>query len=140
MRRMKNWRLFFAGLGGAAAVAAGAIGSHALALEPGTRAAQAYEHAVSYLLVHSVALLALGLLTAPATRNAAARLAAMLFVGGMFLFSGSLIVSTILGAPGMRVVAPWGGSALIAGWVALAIGALTLGEDSNSGGRKRHED
>lgn len=137
---MKNWRLFFAGLGGAAAVAAGAIGSHALALEPGTRATQAYEHAVSYLLLHSVALLALGLCTASGSRNMASRLAAVLFVAGMFLFSGSLIVSTILGAPGLRVLAPWGGSALIAGWVALALNGLTVVEGSNSGGRKRHED
>ena len=117
---MKNWILGVAGLGGAAAVVAGAVGSHALALDPATRAGRSYELAVIYLLLHSVALLALGLQRRAGVPGVLPlRLAAALFACGMFLFSGSLIVSTIVDAPSLKTLAPYGGTSMIAGWLVL---------------------
>jgi len=121
---MKNWTLGVAGLGGAAAVVAGAVGSHALALDPASSAGRSYEIAVIYLLLHSVALLALALHRGHARPVALPlRLAAVLFTCGMILFSGSLIVATILGAQSLKALAPYGGMSMIAGWLALAVGA-----------------
>ena len=122
---MKNWTLCVAGLGGAAAVVAGAVGSHALALDPASQAGHSYELAVNYLLVHSVALLALGLHRRTGQRSALPlRLAAVLFTCGMILFSGSLIVATILDDASLKVLAPYGGSSMIAGWLAVALAAF----------------
>jgi uncharacterized membrane protein YgdD (TMEM256/DUF423 family) len=118
---MKNWIMVVAGLGGAAAVVAGAVGSHALALDPASREGRSYELAVFYLLVHSVALLALALHRRSARpEGLSLRLAAVLFTCGMILFSGSLIVSTLLDLPSVKALAPYGGMSMIAGWLAVA--------------------
>lgn len=126
MQRMKNWRLTLAGLGGMIAVIAGAVGAHALPLDPASRAAHTYELAVNYLLLHSAALAALGLHHARGAGRGGLplRAAAVLFGCGMCLFSGSLIVSTAFELPVLRTAAPWGGSALIAAWLALAVAGL----------------
>ena len=117
---MKNWIMAVAGLGGATAVVAGAVGSHALALDPASRAGRGYEIAVIYLLLHSVALLALALHRRSGQPGVSPLgLAAVLLTCGMILFSGSLIVSTILDVPSLRALAPYGGTSMIAGWLAL---------------------
>ena len=65
-------------------------------------------------MVHAVAALAVIAL-------ADARLAAWLFVGGGFVFAGTLYAMA-LGAPRwFGAVTPLGGAALIAGWLALAV-------------------
>ena len=112
------------GVGGAAGVVAGAVGSHALALDPSSPAGHSYGIAVTYLLLHSVAMLALGVHRAHSARIGWPLLiAAYLFAAGMILFSGSLIVATIADLQGLKALAPSGGSAMIAGWVAVAVGA-----------------
>jgi len=119
------------GLGGAAAVVAGAVGSHALALDPASREGRGYELAVIYLLLHSVALLALALHRRSARpEGLPLRLAAMLFTGGMILFSGSLILSTLLDVPSLKVLAPYGGMSMIAGWLAVASAACRHAADA----------
>ncbi|MGE3773462.1 MAG: DUF423 domain-containing protein [Gammaproteobacteria bacterium] len=116
-----------AGLGGAAGVVAGAVGSHALALDPLSPAGHIYHLAVSYLLLHAVALLALAVYRTQQPRlPLALTIAAALFTVGMILFSGSLIVSIAAEWPGIRVSAPWGGSSMIAGWIAVVVAALRM--------------
>ena len=104
-----------AALLGFSGVAAGAFGAHAMAADP--RAVDLLRTGGSYALWHAFAILAcLALLrgrTAPA-----------LFGAGACLFSFSLY-ALALGAP--RVVAlvtPVGGTALLAGWVVLAVAGL----------------
>jgi uncharacterized membrane protein YgdD (TMEM256/DUF423 family) len=124
---MRNWRIVLAGVGGTTAVVAGAVGAHALALDLASRAAHSYELAVGYLLLHSVALLALGLWEAGGrVGGLALRAAAVLFACGMGLFSGSLILATVFELPALRAAAPWGGSALIAGWLAVATAGFAV--------------
>lgn len=122
---MKNWILLAAGLGGAIGVVAGAAGAHALSLDPASQAGHTYGLAVTYLLLHSTALLAIALYRAQ-TRAVGLPLniAAALFTLGMLLFSGSLIVATVADLPLLKVSAPWGGTAMIAGWVAVAAAAF----------------
>lgn len=124
MQCMKNWILLVGGLGGAAGVVAGALGSHALALDPGSPAGHSFGLAVTYLLLHSVAMLALGLHRTRAPRiGVVLQIAAGLFTAGMILFSGTLIVATVADLPQIKALAPTGGSAMIAGWLAVAVAA-----------------
>ena len=121
---MKNWILLVGGLGGASGVIAGALGSHALALDPASPAGHSFGLAVTYLLLHSVALLAIALYRARGPHiGVALHVAAGLFTTGMILFSGSLIVATMAELPQLKALAPYGGSAMIAGWLAVSLAA-----------------
>lgn len=114
-----------AGVGGSSGVIAGAIGAHALALDPSSQAGQTFGLAVTYLLLHSAALLAIALYRAQAPAiGLPLQVAAALFTLGIILFSGSLILATLADLPALKASAPWGGSALIAGWVAVAAAAF----------------
>ena len=125
MQCMKNWILFAAGIGGAAGVVSGAVGAHALSLDPASQAGHSYQLAVTYLLVHAAALLGLAAWHAQQARPVLPlTLAGILFVVGMILFSGSLIVGIAADWPAIKVSAPWGGSAMIAGWVAVMAAAF----------------
>ena len=119
---MRKW-LFIAGITGALAVVLAAFGQHALTgrLEP--RLLSAFSTAAQYQLIHA---LAIGL-AALAARGAAApqaRLAALLFLTGILLFSGSLYALALTGISSLGVITPAGGLALIAGWIVLALAAL----------------
>lgn len=111
-------RLRAAGAAAAAlAVGLGAFGSHGLkdrlaALPPATGW---WETATLYLLVHAAAVSCL-----PDGSSRAARLCLLL---GAVLFAGTLYAMA-LGAPRwLGAVTPLGGSALIVGWLALALDA-----------------
>jgi uncharacterized membrane protein YgdD (TMEM256/DUF423 family) len=99
----------------ALAVGLGAFGAHGLkerlaALPP---AAAWWETATLYLLVHAVAVAAL-----PAESSRAARL--LLLIGAL-VFAGTLHAMA-LGAPRwLGAVTPLGGTALVAGWLTLAL-------------------
>lgn len=105
-------------LAAALAVGLGAFGAHGLkerlaALAP---AAGWWETATLYLLVHAVAVAVL-----PASASRLARLSLLL---GALVFAGTLYAMA-LGAPRwLGAVTPLGGTALIVGWVALALDCL----------------
>lgn len=110
--------IFLAGISGALAVGAEAASRHLLQGDP--RRLDFAATGGRYALLHALALLAVALL---ARRGGARRwlaLAGWCFSAGLVLFSGSLY-ALALGAP-MAVAAatPVGGSAFIAGWLALA--------------------
>ena len=84
-----------------------------------------FETAVHYQMLHSIALVLTGL--ALQHRPAKAwRFAAWAFLVGILLFSGLLKVLTF--APPawnwLGAIVPVGGVAMIAGWIALAVGAI----------------
>jgi len=103
----------------AAGVALGADAAHAGKDAVHPEAARLLLTAVQYHLVHGLGILAIGL----ASRgDAAARryaIAAALLLAGIVLFCGSLWYLALTGhSPG--AVAPAGGLAFIAGWIAFA--------------------
>jgi uncharacterized membrane protein YgdD (TMEM256/DUF423 family) len=102
-----------AGLAGALAVAAGAFGAHGAT----GRTAELLRTGSHYQLIHAVAaLVALG--------RPRGGTAGWLFVIGGALFGGSLYLLAF-GAPRvLGAVTPFGGLALIAGWLWLAVGAV----------------
>lgn len=116
-RRAGLW-LALAGLNGAAAVIAGALGAHAAT--PGARAL--VETGSHYQLVHAVALAAIAALT----HTHGGRLldaSGVAFVVGCVLFCGGLY----LRAAEMSALAfliPVGGAAFIVGWLLMASAGL----------------
>lgn len=84
-----------------------------------------FETAVRYQMLHAIAMVLTGLALAQRAPGAW-RLAGWLFLVGVLLFSGLLKVMTFA-APSwnwLGAIVPLGGLAMIAGWLALAVGAL----------------
>ncbi|TAF96203.1 MAG: DUF423 domain-containing protein [Cytophagia bacterium] len=111
---------------GAVGVGLGAFGAHALkaSLEASGRF-DTYETAVRYQFYHALALVMLGVLlqNAPGTSVKWFTWAGYAFVGGVFIFSGSLYTICFTGIKAFGAIAPIGGTALIAGWLLLLWGA-----------------
>jgi uncharacterized membrane protein YgdD (TMEM256/DUF423 family) len=118
--------LAWAGVLGATGVILGAFGAHAL---KGTLEAsgmhEVWDTASKYQLLHAAALAGLaGWLKTPSPGSPAATWTVRLWVAGTLLFSGSLYLLA-LGAPRWTgAVTPFGGLALIAGWVLAACAAF----------------
>jgi uncharacterized membrane protein YgdD (TMEM256/DUF423 family) len=116
--------LAWAGVLGATGVVAGSLGAHPLrATLEAAGALPAWQTATQFQLVHAAALLGFaGWLRVSEPPAWSARWASCLWVAGTVLFSGSLYLLA-LGAPRwLGHVTPFGGLALIAGWV-LALAA-----------------
>lgn len=111
---------------GALAVASGAFGAHALKELVDEKAIQVYLTGVQYHFYHVFALAITGLLLNVQNLNWYKR-AAVLFITGIILFSGSLYAMTLFKAAGINMnwlgaITPVGGVCLIAGWLCLFIG------------------
>lgn len=118
--------LVAAGLGGFVAVAAGAAGTHALADE---HARQLVDLASRYLLLHAAALLGLAHFGRAGTGGWLVDTAFWLFVAGMLLFGGGLLVSATIGLGAFGTIVPVGGTALMLGWLVVAgLGLRRLGQ------------
>jgi uncharacterized membrane protein YgdD (TMEM256/DUF423 family) len=105
----------------ALATALGAFGAHALKAQLAPDRLQVYETAVRYHFFHALGLLGIGV-TMRFVDASPVRWAAVLVLAGIVLFSGSLYALTF-GAPRLLgVVTPFGGLALIAGWICFAAG------------------
>ncbi len=109
--------LLIGALLGGLAVAAGAMGAHALKTRLSSDQLANFETAVRYLMYHALALLAAGLI---AGRSGCGSWAAVLFVFGCLLFSGGLLVYIFTDIKPLVQVVPIGGVALILGWLLLA--------------------
>ncbi|KAK0534947.1 hypothetical protein OC842_002490, partial [Tilletia horrida] len=101
-----------------------AFGSHALKSKLNAHQLSSWQTAVSYQLLHSVALLYVSGLKGGGAGGAS--FAAAAFSSGITLFSGSIyaLCLTSDGNPLRKIagpLTPLGGLALIAGWAALAI-------------------
>lgn len=109
---------------GACGVALGAFGAHGFAETADPLPLQWWQTAVDYHLVHALALLAVGVAPPGLLKQSWRCVAGCLFLAGVVLFCGALY-SLALGAPvGVAHLAPLGGLALVAGWLALSVGAL----------------
>jgi uncharacterized membrane protein YgdD (TMEM256/DUF423 family) len=104
---------------GALSVVLGAFGAHALRGQLTPAMQGVYETAVRYQFLHAFALLFVGR-AGPRAPKPGAGLAGALFAAGTLLFSGSLYAIVFTQATGWGAVTPFGGLALIAGWLVLA--------------------
>jgi uncharacterized membrane protein YgdD (TMEM256/DUF423 family) len=119
-----RWLLLGA-LGGFLTVALGAFGAHGLEGRLTAQAMGWWHKAVAYQGLHALALLTCGLLGLH-TRHAALSVAGWAFAAGILLFSGSLYLLALSGERWLGAVTPFGGTAFLVGWGALAVAALRL--------------
>ncbi|RWA76619.1 DUF423 domain-containing protein [Mesorhizobium sp.] len=101
-----------AGFVGAAGVALSAAAAHRGGAFTGT--------AASFLLMHAPVFLAIGLIGG----KRCLRIASLVLLVGLLLFSGDLLARDFLGSRLFPMSAPIGGTLLIAGWLAIAVSAL----------------
>ncbi len=118
--------LITAALLGALTVMIGAFGAHALrsVLET-TGRTETFETAVKYQMYHTLALLLAGIWQLHFTHKLL-RTASLFFLGGIFIFSGSLYVLCLTGITWLGAVTPIGGVLLIIGWFCLVLAAYKM--------------
>lgn len=131
---MSRWMVAVAGVLGLLGVALGAFAAHGLesrlaeqGLEPVELAKRIdnCETGARYHMLHSLALLSLGLSTAPVCPKRRA-VAAACFLLGIALFSGGLYSISLFGVLGHWAIVPAGGLCFMVGWfvvILLALGA-----------------
>jgi uncharacterized membrane protein YgdD (TMEM256/DUF423 family) len=114
-------------INGLLAVAFGAFAAHGLKklLSPGLL--DVFQTGVEYQAMHAAALLVVGLFGRHARRLQALRLAGWAFATGILLFSGSLYLLALTDARWLGAVTPFGGTAFLVGWGALAWAAYREG-------------
>ena len=103
------------------AVAFGAFGAHALKGRLDTYALGVFETAVQYHFMHSLALLAVGILALSQPHTVLLKSAGWLFLVGIVIFSGSLYCLSLTGLKWLGAITPLGGLAFIAGWACLTV-------------------
>jgi uncharacterized membrane protein YgdD (TMEM256/DUF423 family) len=113
-----------AGVLGITGVTLGAFGAHGLKAKLAARGmTEAWHIGVQYHLVHALALLALTALcmsTSPQNTRWLTR-AALAWIVGVVLFSGSLYAMALDGPKQLGFITPLGGTAFLAGWAFLLI-------------------
>jgi uncharacterized membrane protein YgdD (TMEM256/DUF423 family) len=109
-----------AAIGGFLSVAAGAVAAH---LANGdARAAELLRTGALYGMVHAVALLATAAIAERRDRKSLLlAITGWSFAAGIFLFSFSLFALALTGSAWFAELTPFGGAALLLGWVALGL-------------------
>lgn len=115
-----RWFAVLGALAAAIAVAGDAYGSHGLPGKVAPELVERFGRAMHYLLLHGIALAALG----PRMSSLAERVALTAIGLGMALFCGSLALSVLWPIWAWTPIAPWGGSLMIGGWLLLALASL----------------
>jgi uncharacterized membrane protein YgdD (TMEM256/DUF423 family) len=118
---MRIW-LFLSAVNGAISVVAGAFTAHAMA-GAGDRVLDLLEQAAQYQMYHALALALVACLVRLGWGGRWATAAGVLFAVGIVLFCGSLYLIA-LGGVQAGLFAPFGGAALIAGWLCVACAAI----------------
>ncbi len=112
---MRSW-LFIASLMGALAVLCGAFAAHGLSARLDENARAVFETGARYHMYHALAM-GLAALAMHGEAQPRARAAALLFLAGIILFSGSLYLLALTGMNALGFVTPFGGFAFVVGWI-----------------------
>ena len=119
MNPMRHF-VFLGAINGFLAVAFGAFAAHALKNILSAGLLEVFRTGVDYQAMHALALVAVGLLGGHAGRSRALQLAGWSFASGILLFSGSLYVMALTDIRWLGAITPFGGTAFLIGWGALA--------------------
>ncbi len=124
--------IFIAAILGGFAVAAGALGAHALGETVSADAKRIFSTGQHYHIIHAVALLGVGIVLLQSEGRRARfaawflQIAAVAFLIGIICFSGGIYVQVAEGLTSSAWIVPLGGISFMVGWAAFAIGALGL--------------
>jgi uncharacterized membrane protein YgdD (TMEM256/DUF423 family) len=102
------------------ATIAGAVGSHALTFAD-AQALRSFETAVQFQFFHGLGVVAVVLVGLTGRGGFVRAGAAWLMLGGTLLFCGSIYARALGAPPGIVGIAPYGGVALMVGWLAFAV-------------------
>lgn len=116
---------FIGSLSGAIGVLLGAFGSHGLRKRLTTESMATFEIGVRYQMYHAFALIAASIASGQGRASSLPSIAGWLFAIGTILFSGSLYLLALTQKRWLGAITPFGGLAFIAGWVCLALSALS---------------
>jgi uncharacterized membrane protein YgdD (TMEM256/DUF423 family) len=116
---------FLGSLSGAIAVMLGAFGSHGLRKWLTSESMATFEIGVRYQMYHAVAIIAASIASGQWSASSLPGVAGWLFTIGTLLFSGSLYILALTQKRWPGAITPFGGLAFIAGWVCLALSALS---------------
>jgi len=109
---------------GGLAVATGAFGAHGLKNIVSPELLDTWDKAVRYQMYHALALLALAwAVTHWPAQIKVLTLGGWFFLAGVVLFSGSLYILVLSGIKWLGAITPFGGVAMVAGWVCLLLAA-----------------
>jgi uncharacterized membrane protein YgdD (TMEM256/DUF423 family) len=117
--------LMLAAFFGFTGVALGAFAAHGLKNRLSADYLAIFHTAVTYQLVHTLALLGVALL-ATHIPGRIVTWAGVSFVVGIVLFSGSLYMLTLTGISKLGIITPLGGVAFLIGWLCLGLAAWRL--------------
>jgi uncharacterized membrane protein YgdD (TMEM256/DUF423 family) len=121
----KTW-LLIGSIMGFLSVAGGAFGAHALKARVSTEMIEVFTTGTRYLMLHAVALLAVGVL-ADRMAGTSLSVAGWTFTVGTLIFTGSLWVLAGTGTRWLGAITPIGGLTLLVGWAALAMAVAKSG-------------
>lgn len=120
---MNQMLLGLAAVSGLIGVAMGAFGAHGLRSKLPENLMSAFETGVQYQLIHTLAVVACCIL-AVQFRTVWFHYAALSFLLGILLFSGSLYGLALTGMKWLGPVTPLGGLMFLAGWVVMLIAVV----------------
>jgi len=123
---MANLFISLASFSAMLAVAFGAFGAHALQNRLDEYSLGVFETAVQYHFIHSLALLAVGIVALSQPHTVLLKSAGWMFFLGILVFSGSLYCLSLTGIKWLGAITPLGGLAFIAGWACLSVAGWKL--------------
>ncbi len=107
------------------AVMIGAFAAHGLKAVLDAYSLGLFETAARYQMYHAIALLIVAVISiVPRFSTRWLKLAAIAFILGIVLFSGSLYLLALSNIRWLGAITPLGGIAFISGWLALIVGTL----------------
>lgn len=104
------------------AVVFGAFGAHIIQDMLTPDRFEVYKTGVEYHFYHALGLLILGAVSLNKTESKWLEWSGILFVTGIFIFSGSLYILTLTDTAWPGMITPVGGLAFITGWLLFAVG------------------
>lgn len=119
-----------AGILGALGVCLGAFAAHALREKLPPDLLVIFETGVRYHLFHTLALLGVAILSFRFSDIRLLHWSAGFLTVGVLIFSGSLYILALSGVRMWGAVTPFGGVALIIGWICLGLSGRTMGRKS----------
>lgn len=126
---MNKTALIWGSIFGALSVVLGAFAAHGLKQVMAIEQMQTFEIGVRYQMYHSFALLLSGIIY-NSFPNKLLKLSSIMFIIGIFCFSGSLYALAFLktigdvGLGGVGIITPIGGLFFIVGWLMILLGIM----------------